>query len=150
MQIAGKIINETLEKQVSGCQLNLVSQNALVMSSYSTPNIQINKNIELIFSKFAAWYGHVWRSQFKDDAFTKFAKKEWQDALLEFNFDIINQAILECRDYYEYPPTLTQVLKVCRQIKQRINYSTVKPEFKKTDLHIVKAHLVKCKNFLTK
>jgi hypothetical protein len=36
----------------------------------------------------------VWRSQFKEEAFLKFAKREWQAALSRFDDEIFNQAIL--------------------------------------------------------
>src|SRR3990167_11156990 len=54
-------------------------------TSSSCRNIaKASKRIDGLFSRFAAIYGHVWRSQFKDeDYFLPFAKKEWQVALLQ-------------------------------------------------------------------
>ena len=47
----------------------------------------------------------VWRSQFKNEGFLTFAKKEWLEALIQFNDEVLNKAIIFCRDNCEMPPT---------------------------------------------
>jgi len=58
--------------------------------------------------------------------FLKFAKKIWQEALMEFSDSIINKATIECRDFFELPPTLPQLLHCCRQIKKQTTFYVVK------------------------
>lgn len=90
------------------------------MSSSSKDIDKVDKRIDLLFSKFAAFYGHVWRSQFKDEVFLKFAKKEWQEALSEFTDDVLTKAVLNCREFYEMPPTLPQMLQCCKGARKQI------------------------------
>lgn len=91
------------------------------MLSNSSNSDKAEKRIDLLFSKFAAFYGHVWRSQFKDEAFLKFAKKEWQDALGGYSDAVLTKAILSCREFYELPPTLPQMLQCCKDAKKQIS-----------------------------
>lgn len=89
------------------------------MSSPSTNTKEVEKRIERLFSKFAVYYGHVWRSQFKSEGFLAFAKHEWQNALASIEESIMDKAILHCRELLEMPPTLPQFLGICRYFKQR-------------------------------
>jgi hypothetical protein len=89
------------------------------MSSPSSDANREQKRIDLLFSKFAAFYGHIWRSQFKDEVFLKFAKKEWHEGLKGFDDDVLREAIIGCREQYEMPPTLPQMIYYCKQIKKR-------------------------------
>lgn len=82
----------------------------------------------MLFSRFAAAYGVVWRGPLKDTVFLKFAKKEWGDALAPFSDVIIDEAIEQCRSFYDLPPTLPQFLKCCRQIKKQTSFYVVKKE----------------------
>ena len=93
-------------------------------TSSSCRNIaKASKRIDGLFSRFAAIYGHVWRSQFKDeDYFLPFAKKEWQEALADFSDSVLDKAIVACRNFYELPPTLPQVMQCCRSAEERIAY----------------------------
>ena len=101
-----------------------------------------------MFSKFAAFYGHVWRSQFKDEGFLVFAKKEWREALAEFGDEVFDKAILSCRDFYELPPTLPQMMQCCRQIKRRL-IPVVKPsEPVRANQEWVALQLKKCREML--
>jgi len=78
-----------------------------------------DKRIENLFTRFAVFYGNLWRSQFKSDGFLEFAKKEWSEGLGQFSDEILNQAILACRDHCQMPPSLSQMIGFCRDIKQR-------------------------------
>lgn len=75
------------------------------MSSTSSDSDTQRKRIDRLFIKFAAFYGHIWRSQFKNDRFTEFAKGEWQDALARFDNSVIERVIHDCRERDEFPPT---------------------------------------------
>ena len=73
----------------------------------------------MLFSKFAAFYGHLWRSQFKDEGFLGFAKKEWRAGLYEFSDEVLIKAIQTCSEFYLMPPTLAQMLVCCQKLKKR-------------------------------
>jgi hypothetical protein len=110
-----------------------------------------DKRIDLLFARFAAIYGHIWRSQFKDeDYFLPFAKKEWQAALVDFSDAVLDQAITECRNFYELPPTLPQLLQCCRKIKQKSTVYAVKQDYTPADPKLVRACLEQCRKILTK
>ncbi|HAU1408744.1 TPA: Vir protein [Legionella pneumophila] len=120
------------------------------MLSNCKDTFKAEKRIDLLFSKFAAFYGHVWRSQFKEEVFLRFAKKEWQEALGEFTDAVITKAILNCRDFYELPPTLPQMLQFCRQIRKRERFYVVDKGYVPASKAIVMDSLQKCKDYLVK
>jgi len=119
------------------------------MLSHSNDVNNESKRIDVLFSTFAAFYGHVWRSQFKDEGFFGFAKKEWKEALHEFTDLTVTKAILQCRESYEMPPTLPQVIHCCRQIKRQNTFYVVKKEYVPVAKDVVESHLKQCKEFLT-
>lgn len=118
------------------------------MSSSSNDIYKAEKRIDLLFSKFAAFYGHIWRSQFKDERFLEFAKKEWQEALSEFSDEILTKAIVNCREFHELPPTLPQVLMCCRQIKKQSSFCVVDEAYVPASQETVVSHLKRCKEIL--
>lgn len=121
--------------------------NQEAMSSNSSVIRKTDKCIDLLFSKFAAFYGHVWRSQFKDDVFLKFAKKEWQEGLMKFTEETINKAINTCREQSDMPPTLPQMIGLCRNHEKRIRI--FKPDYGTPAARdIVDFYLAKCKDIL--
>ena len=75
MQSIQKIVDKAVSQKT--CSVHQMTTSNATTSSHSSDH----KRIDLLFSKFAAFYGHIWRSQFKDEVFFKFAKKEWVDAL---------------------------------------------------------------------
>lgn len=103
-----------------------------------------------MFTRFAVFYGHVWRSQFKSDGFLAFAKQEWLEGLKSFNDDTLNQAILECRDFCEMPPTLPQVIRYCRDIKKRTTFYVAPQAVVPARAEVVEASLKKCREILFK
>ena len=130
--------------------MNQKTSNQKVMSSNSSNVNNASKCIELLFSKFAAWYGHIWRSQFKDEGFIGFAKKEWQDGLSEFSDVVLNKAILNCREFYEFPPTLPQMIQCCRQINRQDTFFVAKDDYVPPSRALVEYYLQQCRSFLTK
>lgn len=120
------------------------------MSSNFKSSFKAEKRIDLLFSKFAAFYGHIWRSQFKDEVFFNFAKKEWQEALSDFTDAVLTKAILNCREFYELPPTLPQLLQCCKQIKKQEAFYIVKQAYEPANKAIVASHLQRCKEILAR
>jgi hypothetical protein len=118
------------------------------MSSNSNHINNEIKRIDLLFSKFAAFYGHIWRSQFKDEGFLIFAKKEWREALTEFTDAILTKAILNCRGFYELPPTLPQMILCCRQIKKQLTFYIKQSEPAPVAREAAAFYLKKCKEML--
>ena len=117
-------------------------------SNFNDVNNQ-SKRLDLMFSRFAAFYGHVWRSQFKNEGFLEFAKKEWSEGLSQFSDAVVNTAVVNCRDFYEMPPTLPQVIQVCRQIRKRNEfYVASKPSMPATP-EVVELHLKRCNEMLS-
>lgn len=102
----------------------------------------------MMFSRFAAFYGHVWRSQFKNEGFLEFAKKEWLEGLAQFSDEAVNHAILNCRDHCEMPPTLPQVIGYCKQIKKRQSFYVACKKKVVVKSEVVELHLQQCKTHL--
>ncbi|MDP3559116.1 MAG: Vir protein [Legionellaceae bacterium] len=91
----------------------------------------------------------MWRSQFKDEGFLTFAKKEWKEALHHFSDLVLNKAILQCREFYEMPPTLPQMVLCCRQIKKRhAFYVCPIPEDSSVNQIMGSSYLQRCKAIL--
>ena len=78
----------------------------------------------------------------------KFAKKEWSLGLKNFDDATIKNAITNCRDFYEMPPTLPQVIRVCRDIKKRQEFSTAKKEVEPINRTLAATQLKNCKSIL--
>jgi len=102
-----------------------------------------------MFTRFAAFYGHIWRSQFKTDGFFEFAKKEWNEGLTQFSDEVVNKAVIECRDFYEMPPTLPQVINTCRQIRKRSEFYVAGRKSVPATHEIVISNLKQCNEMLT-
>lgn len=124
-------------------------------SSSSQDTYRVEKRIDLLFSKFAAFYGHLWRSQFKDEAFLKFAKKEWQEALLKVSDAILTKAILDCLELHELPPTLPQVRQLCKRMKEEAflhpSWTHTRPEVQvSTNKAMAEAYIQEWKKILAK
>lgn len=117
----------------------------------SSPSIASDSNkkrIENLFTRFAVYYGHLWRSQFKSDGFLEFAKKEWLEGLNRFNDDILHQVIIQCRDYCIKPPTLPQMIGFCREIKKQSSFYVASKDFTPAKKEVVKANINQCKSYL--
>lgn len=78
----------------------------------------------------------------------EFAKREWQEALSRFSDEIFNQAVLTCRDHFEMPPTLPQLVQICRDIKKRTSFTIMRSDFTRPDPELVQAQLQRCKAIL--
>lgn len=108
------------------------------------------KCIENLFTRFAVYYGHLWRSQFKSDGFLEFAKKEWVEGLSQFGDEILNQVIIDCRDHCEMPPTLPQMIGFCRDLKRRSAFHTTSEQYQPASKEVVEENIRQCKAYLFK
>ena len=106
------------------------------------------KSIEKLFTRFAVFYGHLWRSQFKSDGFLEFAKKEWLEGLCKFNDEILNQAIIECRNFFDMPPSLPQLIGICRSIKKRNKVYVAPKQLTPARKEVVEENIKQCKALL--
>ena len=163
MQHVAKILKMNQQKTCSGSQANQnqsqstngqnnpsMSSTTKTMSFHSSDANSQRKCIDMMFSKFASFYGHVWRSLFKHEWFLDFTKKEWVEGLSSFSDEVINKAVIHCRDYCEMPPTLPQVIILCRQIKKRNEFYVATQDQTPTNMTVVNRHLNQCKAFLVK
>lgn len=119
-------------------------------SSISNATASNKKRIENLFTRFAVFYGNLWRSQFKNDGFLEFAKKEWLDSLSPFDDDVLNQAILDCKRQCDMPPTLSQMISLCRDIKKRNAFYVTPKAFKPASKEVVEENIRQCKAYLLK
>ncbi|MFO9571015.1 Vir protein [Legionella pneumophila serogroup 1] len=103
-----------------------------------------------MFTRFAVFYGHLWRSQFKSDGFLEFAKKEWLAGLSQFSDEVLNQAILGCRDHCEMPLSLPQMIGFCRDIKKRNSFYVKTEEHQPASKVVVEENIRQCKTYLLK
>ncbi|HAT2053613.1 Vir protein [Legionella pneumophila] len=103
-----------------------------------------------MFTRFAVFYGHLWRSQFKSDGFLEFAKKEWLEGLSQFSDEILNQVIIDCRDLCEMPPTLPQMIGFCRDIKKRKAFYVGPEKYQPASKEVVEENIRQCKAYLFK
>jgi hypothetical protein len=148
MQSLKKILENVTPQQIcSALPVKPMTNNQKTMSSNSSVIHKADKCIDLLFSKFAAFYGHVWRSQFKDELFLKFAKKEWQEGLMKFSEETINKAVYVCREQSDMPPTLPHMIGLCRDYEKSIK--NFKPDNGTPAARdIVDFYLAKCKEIL--
>ena len=150
MQSLKQIVELNHQKICSGTQTMPKSLPQKPTSSNSNDTKSESKRIDVLFSKFAAFYGHIWRSQFKDEGFLGFSKKEWADALSGFNDDVLTKAILNCRDFYELPPTLPQLIGCCRQINRQSTFYVKQSGYVPASQEVVEFNVKKCKEMLGK
>ena len=122
--------------------------------SISTNTQKISARINVLFLKFAAFYGQVWKSLFKHSDFLNFTKIEWEKGLGRFETQVLIEAIERCRDgrhHKDFPPTLPQFIDLCRSIarkdecfpkdEEQENFKRASPEFVAQCLTKMKANL---------
>ncbi len=101
-----------------------------------------------MFSRLGAIYGHIWWSNFQNERGLAGAKKEWFDALLRFDNQILKETLLMLRDWRGYPPTLPQFIEDCKAIQGRriprpMNQDSNKPASREVAEMHIKAMLKK-------
>ena len=145
-------IKNILELPISSrSQTNVtMSHQKATLSPSSDEGRRENRRIDVLFSKFAAFYGHIWRSQFKDEGFLGFAKKEWREALHEFSDEVLIKAIRNCSEFYVMPPTLSQMVQCCQKLKKCSMPLWESTTHVPASREIAEFHLQRCKAILGK
>ncbi len=115
--------------------------------SSNSKDLKVERRIELLFSKFAAFYGHIWRKHLSEERFLNFAKKEWAEALKNYSDVVIKNAIDECLNFHDLPPTLPQMLTCCRDIQKRLVVEP-KEDFVRGSKEVAMAHIKQCFAYL--
>ena len=105
------------------------------------------KRIDRLFLSFTAFYGQLWRSQFKNEEFIEFMKNEWANALNHVEDNFLQEALTHCRNKKEFPPTLPQFIELCRGAKKRTAFRE-KANYKKSRPEVAALHLEKIKAML--
>ena len=85
----------------------------------STNSGERTESVNNVFLKFSIFYGHIWKSLYKNEYFTALARKEWEQALMSFDEKVIDEAIEECLKQLEMPPTLPQFISYCKQLSTK-------------------------------
>ena len=80
------------------------------------------KVIDRLFLKLSAIYGNSWRNLYRTNEFILFSKKQWLDALDEFDEPLLSQAINVCRQHYKFAPNIPEFIDCCRQLKKKDNF----------------------------
>lgn len=112
------------------------------MSSNSQDIEKTRKRVDRLFLSFSAFYGQLWRSQFKSEEFLEFMKNEWVQALQHTEEGIIKQATTYCRDNKEFPPTLPSFIDLCKTAKKKHSFVRAqKIEGKKEQSEVALKHL---------
>lgn len=142
-----KVLGQITPEQTCSALPVMKKNQEQTMSSHSSDTNKEQKRVDLLFSKFAAFYGHIWRSQFKDEQFLKFAKKEWLEGLTGFTDAVVHEAIIGCRDHYEMPPSLPQMIAYCKQIKKRKEFIVV-PVYTRAQEDVVNTNVKRCMELL--
>jgi hypothetical protein len=73
----------------------------------------------VLFLRFAAIYGYMWSSSYKSGSQLELAKKEWADALKNYESGVIKEALLICRNKNNFPPSLPQFSEYCKALERR-------------------------------
>jgi hypothetical protein len=77
------------------------------------------KRIERLFLRFAAIYGHIWKSIYKCESLLHVAKEEWLINLKRFTNKVVKEALANCTEKLSHPPTLPQFISTCKAIENR-------------------------------
>ena len=150
MQTVRQIIQNNRLETVCGIRANQdLNVKKTPMLSSSQPIEANRKRIDRLFLSFSAFYGQLWRSQFKNDDFLAFMKNEWVQALQDIEDKHIDEAVKNCREGKEYPPTLPHFIDLCKTAKKQhvFNYQN-KEEIKKAKPETARKHLEQIKAIL--
>ena len=115
MRTINEVINLNNLSTRSGIAAKADSKNPQKQtSSTSAITEKHSKRIDQLFLRFAAMYGHVWKSLYKSDEFLAFTKLEWLNALIRFDDEVITKALAHSQHHWAYPPTLPQFIECCK------------------------------------
>src|SRR5690606_28942459 len=83
-----------------------------------------DKVVETLFLRFTTIYGHAWSSLHKEGEFIGSFKREWAEALSDFDTQIIKEALLYCRTHYRLPPNIPEFFECCMMFQDRRRSTT--------------------------
>lgn len=78
----------------------------------------------------------------------EFAKNQWLEGLEPFSNEVLNEAILLCRDHSEMPPSLPQMIGFCRDIKKRRAFYVAQKTYQPASEAVVEQYIRQCKAYL--
>jgi len=113
----------------------------------------LEKMIDELFLKFSAFYGSQFISKWTGIDIGM-VKGEWADGLEQFKVETIIKALDYVRENNEFPPSLPEFIKICKEFKTRPGddvvklthvHSPVSPEKAKENLDRIKEMLSKSK-----
>lgn len=87
--------------------------------------------IQLLFNRLDGIYPERWAKGFKDDQAIRNWQEAWVEAFVEdgISQEMIKRGLANCREMYEYPPSLPQFLKACREpSKHESRHQDSKPQ----------------------
>ncbi|WP_432785039.1 hypothetical protein AAEX37_01978 [Oligella sp. MSHR50489EDL] len=72
--------------------------------------------IMLLYKRLDGLYPSKWRSSFPDAEAIDNWREAWVEAFVEDNItpEMIKRGLENCRDMYDWPPSLTEFLKACK------------------------------------
>lgn len=113
--------------------------------------------IELLFKRLDGLYHGRWRSNFPTAESIQNWQQAWAEAFSEDRItpEMIKRGLENCRDMYDFPPTLPQFLKACREPSKnemRHRQQTAQLENNPTPCtpEEAAAHIAKIKEMLSK
>ena len=77
----------------------------------------------------------------------KFAKNEWIEGLNGFTDAVVSEAIMGCREHYEMPPSLPQMIGLCKYIRKRKAFR-VAPVHARAQERVVNKNVKRCMELL--
>ena len=104
--------------------------------------------IDRLFLRLAAMYGHVWRSLYKSEEFLAFTKNEWLGNLARFEDSILDKALMNCLNTWDYPPTVPQFIEGCKAYSRQGQYEKYSTNSKPARPEVARAHLSQLKTLL--
>ena len=93
-------------------------------------------------------YGHVWLSIYKTEAYLKYTKKMWLDALMKFEDKSIEHALQLCLNKYTFPPTLPQFIECCKPYQNAGVFFQKQESMQTSDLSVAQIHIDKIRGIL--
>ena len=133
-------------------KLPTLTQGTTQSTSTAKPSSKSSGNstdrVNKVFLKFSIFYGHIWRSQFKNDYYFNLARNGWQEALEGVDESVLNEAIEECLKQREMPPTLSQFTDCCKQLGNKNKGFYIPTVVKKANPTVAEANLKKMKLML--
>lgn len=106
------------------------------------------RRIDTLFLRFAAIYGHLWRSVYKNETQLELSKKIWLENLKKFETKIIKEVLQRCCEAYSYPPSLPQFFECCRELRDKNRGFFIPQEVQKAKPEVAAKYMRQIKTIL--